>query len=264
MQSVARPPAHRPGATSPPIYPRHAQIQPRIVVIWETENLYGQNVMQLDRLVSRTLSRAVSQIAGSGLTSGIVGLRKKPDQTPEPKTPQDELRGSGSWANEWTGTRSAVQQAKALAKKTKKNRANTPDAAAAPTVDSIAEGSIRPRPLMSTRDVTLHNWIADRMEVEAPTCSLHSGVALSAFLASDEAYPGFNPLDGMIADMVVADGEGQPVLVLIRENTADPGRHLLLLDALLDADLPIIDIQPRPKLSVLWDEIAQHLPEGEG
>ncbi|MEM8851810.1 MAG: hypothetical protein AAGE03_17475 [Pseudomonadota bacterium] len=214
--------------------------------------------MQLDRLVTRTMSRAMSQIVKSGFKSGLSGMRPKPEAAPKPKAPKDDLRGSGSWANEWTGTRSAVEQAKALAKRGKKNKAETPEA---PIVDAITEGSIRPRPLMSTRDVKLRNWIADRMEAEAPTCSLHAGVALSAFLASNEAYPGFDPLGGMIADMLIADGEGQPVLALIRENTADPARHLLLLDALLDADLPIVDIQPRPKLATLWEEITKHLPQ---
>ncbi|MEM7641212.1 MAG: hypothetical protein AAF366_01640 [Pseudomonadota bacterium] len=217
--------------------------------------------MQLDRLVSRTVSNTMSQIVKSGLKNGIAGLRAKREDAPVPKTPKDDLRGSGSWANEWTGTRSAVETAKALAKKGKAPKPDAPATPKTPAADAITEGSVRPRPLMSTRDVKLHNWIADRMEAEAPTCSLHAGVALSAFLASDEAYPGFDPLSGMIADMLIADGEGQPVLALIRENTADPARHLLLLDALLDADLPIVDIQPRPKLSALWDEITQHLPE---
>lgn len=201
--------------------------------------------MQLDRLMAKTMTRLVK----SGLSGRAPAAAK-----PVAEKPGNGLRGSGSWANEWAGARSAVERAKSLARPGRKRKAA--DTAA----DTIPEGTIRPRPLMSGRDVKLHNWIADRLEAEAPCCTLHAGVALSSFLASDLARPDFDPLAGMVADLAIADSQGQIAAVLIRENTADPSRHLLLLDALMDADIPIIDIQPRPSLSALWSEIAAYLP----
>ncbi|MEM7490218.1 MAG: hypothetical protein AAF390_13940 [Pseudomonadota bacterium] len=208
--------------------------------------------MQLDRLVSRTVTRAMSQIARSGLAA----RRTAPAADGPAPAGRPAARGSGSWANEWAGARAAVERAKALASRgrARKGKADTPD-------DMIPEGTVRTRPLMGVREAKLYNWIVDRLEVEAPTCTLHTGVALSAFLVSDRARPGHDPLAGMVADFLVVDGQGQPAIALIRENTSDPARHLLMLDALLDADLPIVDVPQRISLSAFWSQIAANLPE---
>lgn len=207
--------------------------------------------MQLDRLVTKTMSR----LAWSGFRRVSAGATGPKVRTTEAKTPGGDLRGSGSWANEWAGARNAVERARAMAKpgRDRKARAKT-------DLDSIPEGTIRVRPLMTGREVKLHNWIADRLEAEAPVCTLHAGVSLKAFLSSDIAREDHDPLSGMVADLLIADEKGQPVAALIRENTADPTRHLLMLDALLDADIPIVDIPSRPSLSALWADISATLP----
>ena len=203
--------------------------------------------MQLERLVAKAMTRLAK--------SGFAGLRQTAPATAGDVPKRQVPRGSGSWANEWAGAKSAVERAKSLALPGRKR------AAANAAADLIPEGTIKTRPLMSIREVKLHNWIADRLEAEAPTCSLHSGVALGAFLTSATAHETHDPLCGLVANMLIADENGQPVAALIRENTADPKRHLLLLDALLDADLPIVDIPSRPSLSGLWAEISQTLPK---
>lgn len=208
--------------------------------------------MQLDRLMAKTMTRIAK--------TGIAGLRQTPataEAAPAPKgAPKDDLRGSGSWANEWAGAKGAIARAKALASPAKA-RADKMQAPA----DSIPEGTIKPRALMSTRDVKLHNWILDRMEADAPCCTLHAGVALGAFLTAATAHETFDPLCGLVADMLIVDEHGQPVAALIRENGPNPARQLLLIDALLDADIPIVDIPPRPSLAALWTAISEVLPK---
>ncbi|MCK0167528.1 hypothetical protein MWU52_08220 [Jannaschia sp. S6380] len=206
--------------------------------------------MQLDRLVARTMSR----FAKGGLAS--LRPRQAPAEATAPlaATGPDRPRGSGSWANEWVGTKAAVERAKSLARPGRKRKSGKAAA------DSIPEGTIRTKPLMSARGVKLHNWISDRLEAEAPTCTLHACVSLGAFLSADTAHEGHDPLAGLVADLLIVDETGQPIAALIRENVADPSRHLLMLDALLDADLPIIDLPAKPTLSMLWGEIAETLP----
>ncbi|CTQ32156.1 hypothetical protein [Jannaschia rubra] len=199
--------------------------------------------MQFDRLMV-WLARA-----------GVVAPREAwLAQAESPAAP--ELRGSGSWASDWTVTRGALERARSLARPGHKRKTDpTP-------CDAIPEGSIRVRPLMSARDLKLHNWIADRLEAEAPICSLHAGVALPAFLTATTSHEDSDPLRGLVADLLIVDEHGRPVAALLRDNTAEPARHLMLLDALLDADVPIIDIPARPGLAALWDEIARVLPTG--
>ncbi|WP_187298086.1 hypothetical protein [Jannaschia donghaensis] len=190
--------------------------------------------------------------------TGIAGLRApSPAEGNAPaKAVKGDLRGSGSWANEWAGARSAIARAKAIAKPAK---ARTDKGAM--SADPIPEGTITARPLMSTRDVKLHNWILDRLEAEAPCCTLHVGVALHSFLTAATAHDGFDPLNGLAADMLIVDETGQPIAAIIRENTPNPSRHLLLIDALLDADIPIVDIPVRPSLATLWQAISETLPK---
>ncbi|WGH77794.1 hypothetical protein [Jannaschia ovalis] len=203
--------------------------------------------MQLDRLMAKTMTRLVK----TGLS-----VKRRPAEPAPAGAEAPALRGSGSWANDWPGARSAVERAKSLARPGRSRKS-----AKSTAPDTIPEGTIRQHPLMSTRDVKLHNWIADRLEAEAPWCTLHAGVALKGFLTSDLTRPGYDPLAGMVADLAIVDSHGHVASVLLRENTADPAHHLLLLDALMDADIPIVDIQPRPSLSALWAEISATLPE---
>ena len=208
--------------------------------------------MQIDRLMLRQATRLAPKLIERGL-GGLARRRAAAAAAPEAAAAPAAPRGSGSWANEWIGATAAVERARALARPGRSRKAAPPAAAAeAP----IPEGSVRPRPLMTAREVKLHNWIADRLEAEAPDCSLHTGVALQSFLASD--VPG--ALDGLVADMLIADEAGQPVCALVRDRRDDPARQLRLLDALLDADLPFVDLPDRLSLSTLWTEIARTLP----
>lgn len=203
--------------------------------------------MQFDRLMTKTMTRIAK--------SGIAGLRNTGTaEGPGPRA-KDGLRGSGSWANDWGGARVAATRARALAKKgkTAKGKVTAPP-------DAILEGTITARPLMSSRDVKLHTWILDRLEAEAPCCTLHAGVALRAFLTSATAHEGHDPLAGLVADMLIVDEAGHPLAALIRETTVDPARQILVIDALLDAELPIIDIPARPSLAALWSAISEVLP----
>lgn len=210
--------------------------------------------MQIDRLLSKTLSR---------FARGGFGIRQQaaaPAGAAEPGS-ADDLRGSGSWANEWAGAKHAVERAKSLATPARKRKAKPAAASPSAPVDNIPEGTVRTKPLLSQRDIKLQQWISDRLEAEAPTCSLHAGVALGAFLVSAETREDYDPLCGLVADLLIIDDHGQPLVALIRENRANPSRQLILLDALLDADVPIVDIQPRPSLSTMWAEISANLPK---
>ena len=195
----------------------------------------------------------------------MLGFRQTADATPVagPAKRGDDLRGSGSWANEWAGAKHAVERAKSLASLGKARKAGAAPKARVPgtPAQNIPEGTVRTKPLLSTRDIKLQQWISDRLEAEAPTCSLHAGVALNAFLVSAEAREDYDPLCSLVADLLIIDDHGQPLVALIRENRANPARQLLLLDALLDADVPIVDIQPRPSLSTMWAEISANLPK---
>ncbi|WP_141134377.1 hypothetical protein [Jannaschia aquimarina] len=186
------------------------------------------------------------------LAPRLMRMASRGGQTPatEPakavaSAPEESLRGSGSWANEWAGARAAIARAAAAGPIPKRNAAPPPP-----------ENIIRPRPLMSAREIKLHNWIADKLEVSCPDCSLHAGVALESFLVSEQP----DALDGLVADMLIADDRGTPLVTLIRDRKVDNDRQVRLLDALIDAELPVIDLPDKLSLSKLWAQIEQHLP----
>lgn len=202
--------------------------------------------MQFDRFLSKAVTR-------------LSGAADADHDAPRPtKTAPagDDLRGSGSWANEWGAARGAIERAKSMATGTKPRKRRS-----AGVAQNIPDGTVRSKPLMTTRDIKLHNWLLDRLEAEAPTCTIHAGVALNSFLVSAETNEDFDPLSNLTVDLLIADDHGQPLVALIREDRGDPHKQLLTLDALLDADMPIIDIQPRPVLSAMWAEIAANLPD---
>jgi len=216
-------------------------------------------VMKLDRLLMKSVARLAK--------GGVANLRKSvgPKAEPELKftpTPRGEdLRGSGSWANDWSGTRNAPAQPAPKAAPAKKKDSSRVLSRALANTDPVPEGSVHIKPLMTPIQTKLFNWIADRIEAEAPDCTLHAGVAVQAFLTSDIAHEFFDPLSNLIADYVVADGQGRPLMVLLRDNKVTPTRHLIMIDALLDADLPIVDIAERPSAKGLWADISRHLPK---
>ncbi|UWQ22504.1 hypothetical protein [Jannaschia sp. W003] len=174
--------------------------------------------MQIDQTIVRQAARLAPRLLARHLRAGPAEAPAAPKAAA-----RDGLRGSGSWANEWTGGDSAP--------------------------------AVRARPLMTEREVRLHNWIADRLEVETPTATLHAGVALAAFLHSDA--PG--ALDGLVADMVIVDEAGRPVAALLRERRADPATRGRITAALAAAGVAHVDLPDRLSLSRLWAEIADTL-----
>ncbi|MEO0859807.1 MAG: hypothetical protein AAFY65_04285 [Pseudomonadota bacterium] len=212
--------------------------------------------MQFEKLLTKTAMR----LARAGL--GIRADAPAPAPAPAPSAP---LKGSGSWANDWVGARSAMNRAKSLASLGKKRKSKSvthtkPAVVPVPEDDLIPEGAIQVKPLLSIQQLKMHNWILDRLEAEAPTCTLHAGVALSAFLNCDTAYPGNDPLAGLTVDLLVVDENGCPCVAIVRENEADPAGHLRLCEALLDGEVPVVDLPSRPSLSTLWSAIAANLP----
>ena len=195
--------------------------------------------MQIDRQMLRHAMRLAPKL----LVKGFPGLAGAPDATEGDAPGKPPLRGSGSWANEWAGRR-----AEAAARPAPKPG----DAAPAP-----ADPTLRLRPLMTSREAKLHGWILDRLEVEAPDCTLHAGVALSAFLAAEPK----GALDGLAADMAIADETGRIRAALVRDRRDDGDRYLRLVDALLQAGVPTIELPDKLSLSRLWSEIAATLPE---
>ncbi|SFI61153.1 hypothetical protein [Jannaschia pohangensis] len=223
--------------------------------------------MKLDRLMIKTVTRlAKGGVAGLRQTAG--SKADAADETKPEKKKDDDLRGSGSWANEWSGARNALSRAKSRAlpgKQKEVSRVVTTkprvQSRVLPNADPVPEGSVHVKPLMTPIQAKLYNWIADRIEAEAPDCTLHAGVAVQAFLTSDIAHEFHDPLSNLIADYVVADGHGRPLMALLRDNKVTPTRHLIMIDALLDANVPIVDIPERPSAKGLWADISRHLPK---
>ncbi len=126
------------------------------------------------------------------------------------------------------------------------------EAATAPAAAKAAarvEGTLTLHPMLPARSLMVHALIADRLEVEAPTCTLHARVALSAILRGA-------PLDGIVAEMVVADGGGRPRVALLRDQPMDRA----LEDALKRAGLPVVDVSDDPKAEEVWKRIRGWLP----
>ncbi len=209
--------------------------------------------MPFERLVARTRTRLAKGAFAALLRSASVG---GPAGTAASAV---EPRGSGSWANDWSEGGSAMERAMSLALPNRGRPAAIP-APAAPDRAARHVAAVRTKPLMSLHEVRLHNWIVDRLEAEAPTCSLHARVAFPAFLAADPASGGPDPLQDLVADMLIADRNGQPVAALIRETAGVRSYDLRLRAVLRDADLPVVDIPARPGLADLWTRIAQVLP----
>lgn len=186
------------------------------------------------------------------IMSRLAGAQPATKVDAELEAAQSGLRGSGSWANEWSGAERSVERVKSLAIPAKTRRA------AVEAMDG-EHGVVEIRPLLEARRLQLHERLVDKLEVEAPTCSLHAGVAMSSFLKAARRPDGSDRLSDLTVDLLVVDGKGAPVVALIHEDTARPQRQILRVDALLDAGLPVVEIPPRGALSAIWSEIAPHL-----
>lgn len=184
--------------------------------------------------------------------AGLVGLRRAdlaaPPLAPEPIPP----RGSGSWANEWNGASDAVRRAQTHLR----NSLGRGTKMAKP----VARGSLRIKPLLSARDAQLYVWLADLLETDAPTCTLHARVSLRAFLAVRDPAAADGFLRGLTADFLIADEVGQPVIALLRDDPRDAEAQMRLVDVLLEASLPVLDIPDDPGRTALWNDIRAVLP----
>lgn len=206
--------------------------------------------MQFDRMFMRQAVRLAPKLLAQATKKRPAA---KADEGPNVslKRAEPDLRGSGSWANEWAGAKSAIARTRVRSEQPKPTEPTQAEEAA-----PIAEGSITQRPIMTARENKLYTWIADRLETDAPTCSLHVGVALNAFMRSE--VPG--ALDGLHADMAIIDETGHVLAVLIRDRRDDPARQIRLIDALIDSEMPTIDLPDRLSLSKLWSQISDVLP----
>ena len=151
--------------------------------------------------------------------------------------------GSGSWANAWS---SPLARATGLAK---------------PAEPSPKDGKLRARPLLDGAAMRLHNWLSDRLEEVSPTCILHARVALSAFIGKEGGEKA-EGLDDLSIDLLVVDGGGHACVALLRQGTRMPDAEATIIAALEEADIPLVTVAARHKVSRLWSEIEPHLPEG--
>ncbi|MDB2407266.1 hypothetical protein N9W17_01870 [Jannaschia sp.] len=164
---------------------------------------------------------------------------------------EDELRGSGSWANEWSAEERSVQRAKSMALPAKTRRAAEPLEG--------EHGIVQVRPLMGQRDARLYERLLDKLEAEAPTCTLHAGVAMGVFLKAARREDGSDRLADLSVDLLIADESGVPLMVLLHEDPKRPQRQIRRVDALLDAGLPHLEVPARGGISAVWSEITQHI-----
>ena len=178
----------------------------------------------------------------------LPGLRyADPDATPVVRS-RDGLRGSGSWANEWSGVRDTVarvgsQMGFDTGRRTSRRRR-----------------AIQPKPLMCAQDAQFHTWLADRMEIEAPTYAVHTNVGLPSFLATRQLRSVSDAMQRMTVNFLITDPGGQPIAVLLRDHPA-PDIHLLRLRILLEAGLPVLDMTDPPQFTALWSRIEAILTD---
>lgn len=169
------------------------------------------------------------------------GAAARPDGAP---------RGSGSWANDWA----PFARAAGL-----RPPAPDPEDRAADGEAPAADAPLMVRPLLDGASIRLQTWLGDRLEEEAPTCSLHAGVALGAFLrpAQGEAPE----IADLAVDLLVADAAMRPRLALVRRGTRPAAAEATLVAALGEAGVPVVHPRPRVPYSRLWGAIRPHLPE---
>ena len=180
----------------------------------------------------------------------VPGLRFANSNAPPVVPPSDTLRGSGSWANEWGGMRDTVARVGA---KMGFNRGSN-------TRRRARERAVQPKPLMCAQDAQFHTWLADRIETEAPTYTIHSHVGLPSFLAARE-HPSVNDaMQRMTVNFLVTDPGGQPVAVLLRDHP-DQDVNILRLRILLEAGLPVLDMTDARQLTALWSRIEAILAD---
>jgi hypothetical protein len=113
---------------------------------------------------------------------------------------------------------------------------------------------------METGILRLHESISDRLEAEAPLCTVHSSVAFRSFLVAETKADGSDRLVDLTADLLVADGKGSPLVAVLREDKLHPSRHVLRVDTLMDASMPFVEMREQTTHSDIWDEISAHLP----
>ncbi|TFL18847.1 hypothetical protein [Jannaschia formosa] len=190
--------------------------------------------MSLERILSRLVG--AQPVPADGNATAIAGAA---------------LRGSGSWANEWAGADRSVQRAKSMALPAKTRRA-------AEIVEG-EHGRVTLHPLMTPRDLRLYERLVDKLEIEAPTCTLHAGVAMRSFLKAERREDGSDRLADLSVDLLIADDQGTPLVALLHPDPKRPQRQIRKVDALLDAGLPHIEVPARGGLSSVWDEIRTHI-----
>jgi hypothetical protein len=187
--------------------------------------------MQFDRFLSR-----------------LIGMEIPLEGEPVVRSREAAPRGSGSWANEWLSA-----ELKTLRAKGKAARRHA-------AVSERVVGVVRTRSFMETGILRLHESLTDRIEAEAPTCTLHSAVAFAAFLTAERNSDGGDRLAGLTADLLVADGAGLPLVAILREDKLHPQRQNARIDVLLDAGMAFVEMGDKPSHGEIWSEVSAHLP----
>jgi hypothetical protein len=205
--------------------------------------------MQLDRLLIQPFRR----ITRPG--------RRGEDPAPAPAAaPAEALRGSGSWANEWAGAGGTAEPSCGRGEALDHWQADGPGASLSPDDPEIlARGAARCFALLSPRDLALFHWLSDRLEAEAPACSLHASVAAGAILHVRTASRHDDPVAGAKIDFLIADAKGHPACALLRAAHGEETRHARLQSIMRAADLPAIDLTRHPAPSALWTVISETL-----
>jgi hypothetical protein len=188
--------------------------------------------MKFDRIVSR-----------------LIGTEARAYATPV-VSPKPAIRGSGSWANEWMTAELRTLAAKDRAVKRRLQQGGR------------AFAAVRPRVLMETGVLKLHEMLTDRIEAESPTCTLHSAVAFHAFLVAERPPCGTDRLAGLQADLLVADAGGRPLVAILREDRFHPERAEARVDVLMDAAMPFAEMREDKSFGDIWSEVSAHLPRG--
>jgi hypothetical protein len=213
--------------------------------------------MKLVTLIRRTLAR----VTGRASAANVPG-----------KHPFDPVipRGSGSW--EMTvpdmTERPRTKAARRHGPPAGPSETARPDGPSVVTelapADDLGAGPLddrlQARSLMTRRERSLHNWIVDRLEAAAPTCTLHAGVALEAFLATELQVADAAPLAGLRVDLLIVDERTSPVVALSRRTTADQAIESRVREALSRAQIPFIELDAQPQHEALWLEIDGYLP----
>ncbi|MBM2574760.1 hypothetical protein JQC91_00450 [Jannaschia sp. Os4] len=174
----------------------------------------------------------------------------------------DDLRGSGSWANEWV----PLARAAGLSPPTESPMDGDPRhpvrpraAVPAPAPAPAPVAPLTSRALMDAPLLRLHGFLQDRIEEEAPLCGVHAKVSLSAFVIPSEGRA--PEIADLSVDLLIVDGDGTPRMALLRRNTRSAQAEATIENALEEVGVPVHWLRARVAPHKLWSHMRAHLPD---